>query len=86
MQPLDCRSELLRTLHDFCEYGPDFVRLRISNSRNVALDDVLGHALILSFLLMSCEQMGETLTLCCSPGSLPCLASVYSCSALTMHR
>jgi hypothetical protein len=50
-QPWDCRSEFIENAARFLRYGPDFVRRRSSNSRNVALDDVLGHALIVSFLL-----------------------------------
>jgi hypothetical protein len=49
MQQLDCRSEVIEDTSGFLRYGPDFVRRNISNIRNVALDDVLGHALILSF-------------------------------------
>jgi hypothetical protein len=51
-EPLDCRSEVIESAARFLRYGPDFVRRRISNTRNVALDDVPGHALIRSFFLV----------------------------------
>jgi hypothetical protein len=53
VQPLDCRSEVIQNAARFLGYGPDFVRRGFSNSRNVALNNILGHALILSFLLAS---------------------------------
>ena len=49
MQPLDCRSEVVENAARFPRDSQYSIPGEISGTRKLALDDVFGHAFVLSF-------------------------------------